>query len=72
MSTRWRPWVGSIWISAPASSPTIEPLALPSAEAVAIKALSLAPDHAFAHLVLGSSYSAVNRGEEAIAQFEHA
>jgi len=45
---------------------------LASAEAVAIKALSLAPDHAFAHLVLGSFYSAVNRGEEAIAQFEHA
>jgi TolB-like protein len=45
---------------------------LASAEAVAIKALSLAPNHAFAHLVLGSFYSAVNRGDEAIAEFEHA
>src|SRR5712691_10729091 len=45
---------------------------LASAEAVAIKALSLAPNHAFAHLVLGSFYSAVNRGEDAIAEFEHA
>ena len=45
---------------------------LTSAEAVAIKALSLAPNHAFAHLVLGSYYGGVNRGEEAIAEFEHA
>lgn len=45
---------------------------LASAEAVAIKALSLAPNHAFAHLVLGSFYSAVDRGEEAIAEFERA
>jgi len=45
---------------------------LESVEAVAIKALSLAPNHAFAHLVLGSYYSAVNRNNEAIAEFEHA
>jgi TolB-like protein/Flp pilus assembly protein TadD len=45
---------------------------LASAEAVAIKALSLAPNHAFAHLVLGSFYNTVNRGDEAIAEFEHA
>ena len=45
---------------------------LASAEASATKALSLAPDHAFAHLVLGSFYSAVNRSDEAIAEFEHA
>jgi TolB-like protein/class 3 adenylate cyclase/Tfp pilus assembly protein PilF len=45
---------------------------LASAEAVAIEALSLAPGHASAHLVLGSFYSAVNRGDEAIAEFEHA
>jgi TolB-like protein/Flp pilus assembly protein TadD len=45
---------------------------LASAEASAIKALSLAPDHAFSHLVLGSFYSAVNRSDEAIAEFEHA
>jgi TolB-like protein/Tfp pilus assembly protein PilF len=45
---------------------------LASAEAMAIKALSLAPNHAWAHLVLGSFYNTVNRGTEAIAEFEHA
>jgi TolB-like protein/class 3 adenylate cyclase len=45
---------------------------LASAEATAIKALSLAPNHAWAHLVLGSFYNTVNRGAEAIAEFEHA
>jgi TolB-like protein len=45
---------------------------LASAQASATKALSLAPDHAFAHLVLGSFCSAVNRNDEAIAEFEHA
>jgi tetratricopeptide (TPR) repeat protein len=45
---------------------------LVSVETAAIRALSLAPNHAFAHLVLGSFYSAVNRGDEAIAEFEHA
>ncbi len=48
------------------------PVRLVSVEASATKALSLAPDHAFAHLVLGSFYSAVNRSDEAIAEFEHA
>jgi TolB-like protein len=45
---------------------------LVSAEATAIKALSLAPNHAWAHLVLGSFYNTVNRGADAIAEFEHA
>jgi TolB-like protein/Flp pilus assembly protein TadD len=45
---------------------------LASAEATAIKALSLAPNHAWAHLVLGSFYNTVNRGADAIAEFEHA
>jgi TolB-like protein len=35
---------------------------LASAEATAIKALTLAPNHAWAHLVLGSFYNTVNRG----------
>ena len=48
------------------------PVRLVSVEASATKALSLAPDHAFAHLVLGSFYSAVNRSDEAIAEFAHA
>ena len=39
---------------------------LASAEATAIKALSLAPNHAWAHLVLGSFYNTVNRGAEAL------
>ena len=39
---------------------------LTSAETRAIKALSLAPNHAFAHLLLGSFYSAVNRDYDAI------
>jgi TolB-like protein len=45
---------------------------LASVKATAIKALSLAPNHAWAHLVLGSFYNTVNRGAEAIAEFEHA
>ena len=45
---------------------------LASAEATAIEALSLAPNHAWAHLVLGSFYNTVNRGAEAIAEFGHA
>ena len=45
---------------------------LASAEATAIKALTLAPNHAWAHLVLGSFYNTVNRGAEAIAEFEYA
>ena len=45
---------------------------LASAEATAIKALTLAPNHAWAHLVLGSFYNTVNRGAEAIDEFEHA
>ncbi len=45
---------------------------LASAEASATKALSMAPDHAFAHLVLGSFHSAVDRNDEAIAEFGHA
>jgi TolB-like protein/cytochrome c-type biogenesis protein CcmH/NrfG len=45
---------------------------LASVEASATKALSLAPDHAFAHLVLGSFYNTIDRSDEAIAEFEHA
>ena len=48
------------------------PARLASAEASANKALSVAPNHAFAHLVLGTFYGAVNRGGEAIAEFKHA
>ena len=48
------------------------PARLAAAEASANKALSIVPNHAFAHLVLGTFYGAVNRGEEAIAKCEHA
>jgi TolB-like protein len=48
------------------------PARLASVEASAVKALSLAPDHAFAHLTLGSFYNTVDRNDEAIAEFEHA
>jgi TolB-like protein/class 3 adenylate cyclase len=45
---------------------------LAAAETVAVKALSLAPNHALAHLVLGAVYGVQNRGTEAIAECEHA
>ena len=43
-----------------------------AAEAAAIKALSLAPDHAFAHLALGAVYMFTNRAAQGIAECEHA
>ena len=42
------------------------------AEAAATKALSLAPDHAFAHLALGAVYMFSNRAAQGIAECEHA
>lgn len=45
---------------------------LAAAEAAATKALSLAPDHAFAHLALGSTYIFTNRAAQGIAACEHA
>lgn len=46
------------------------PDALQSVETNVTLALSLAPDHAFSHLVLGLLYSVVDRNEEAISEFE--
>jgi len=43
-----------------------------AAETYAIKALSLAPDHAQAHLVLGYVYIFTNRAARGIAECEHA
>jgi TolB-like protein/Flp pilus assembly protein TadD len=43
-----------------------------AAEANAIKAVSLAPDHASAHLVLGSVYVFTNRAAQGIAECEQA
>jgi TolB-like protein/class 3 adenylate cyclase/Tfp pilus assembly protein PilF len=43
-----------------------------AAEANAIKALSLAPDHALAHLVLGGVYIWTNRAAQGIAECEQA
>ena len=45
---------------------------LAAAEAAATKALSLAPDHAFAHLALGAVYMFSNRAARGIAECEHA
>jgi TolB-like protein/class 3 adenylate cyclase len=43
-----------------------------AAEAATTKVLSLAPNHAFAHFVLGSAYIYSNRGALGIAECEHA
>ena len=45
---------------------------LASAEAAALKALSLAPDNAHAHLALGSVLGVTNRPEQAIAECKQA
>ena len=45
---------------------------LSTAEANAIQALSLAPDRALAHRVLGTIYNMTNRSAQAIAECEHA
>ena len=45
---------------------------LAAAEAAATKALSLAPDHAFAHLALGAVCMFSNRAAQGIAECEHA
>jgi TolB-like protein len=42
------------------------------AEATCVKALSLAPSHAFAHLILGFVLNATNRLDQAMAEFERA
>jgi TolB-like protein len=43
-----------------------------AAEATVVKVLSLAPSHAFAHLMLGGVFINSNRGAEAIAECERA
>ena len=48
------------------------PRALSAAETNAIKALSLAPDHALAHRVLGGVYIFTNRAAQGIAECEQA
>lgn len=42
------------------------------AEVTSVKALSLAPNHAFAHLILGFVLNATNRVDRAMAEFERA
>ena len=52
---------------------TDEPTAsLSAAETNAIKALSLAPDEAVVHLILGAIYILTNRAVQGIAECEHA
>jgi len=43
-----------------------------AAESTIVKTLSMAPNHAFAHLVLGAIYGTSDRSPEAIAELEHA
>ncbi|MEH2488792.1 winged helix-turn-helix domain-containing tetratricopeptide repeat protein [Bradyrhizobium sp. AZCC 2230] len=43
-----------------------------AAESISIKALSLAPNHAYAHLVLGIAQNCTNRAVQGIAEFERA
>lgn len=43
-----------------------------AAEATSIKALSLAPNHAYAHLTLGCALACTNRAAQGIAEFERA
>ena len=43
-----------------------------AAEAIATKALSLAPNHAAAHLALGTALMCTKRAAQGIAEFEHA
>ncbi len=45
---------------------------LAAAEATILRALSLAPDHAFAHVVCGAVLMATNRAAQAIAEYERA
>jgi TolB-like protein/Flp pilus assembly protein TadD len=47
-------------------------LRVAAAEAALIKALSLAPQHAFAHLYLGATYLLSNRSEQGMAECERA
>jgi tetratricopeptide (TPR) repeat protein len=43
-----------------------------AAEAVVVKVLSLAPNHAFAHLLLGAALNATNRANQCISECERA
>jgi TolB-like protein len=45
---------------------------LAAAEATILKALSLDPNHAFAHLIFGAVLMSTNRGAQAIAEYERA
>jgi tetratricopeptide (TPR) repeat protein len=45
---------------------------LAAAEAISTKALSLAPNHAGAHMALGTALMCTKRAAQAIAEFEHA
>jgi TolB-like protein/class 3 adenylate cyclase len=63
------------WIDVLAAAsfiPTDRVARIAAAEAATTMVLSLAPNHAFAHLVLGSAYIYSNRGALGIAECEHA
>jgi TolB-like protein/class 3 adenylate cyclase len=61
------------YVTAGAAALVADPMsALASAEAKSIQVLSLVPDHALAHVLLGSVYVFTNRAAEGIAECEHA
>jgi TolB-like protein len=66
-------WMATVDVIVGSSYLTDERAAhLAMAEALSVKALSLAPGHAFAHLILGFVLNATNRIDQAVAEFEQA
>ena len=72
MSTRWSARRTLIYQWAPLSSPMTGRRVFAAAEAALTKALSLAPDYAWAHLALGVVHILTNRAAEGIAECEQA
>jgi TolB-like protein/Flp pilus assembly protein TadD len=66
-------WMANVDLSVGATFLRDERVArLAAAEATILKALCLAPDHAFAHVVFGAVLMATNRAAQAIAEYERA
>jgi hypothetical protein len=65
-------WMARIDVTVGASYMTDGAAHLGLAEETVLKVLCVAPDHAFAHLILGAALNFTNRGVQAIAEFERA
>jgi TolB-like protein/Tfp pilus assembly protein PilF len=66
-------WMANVGLSVGATFIRDDRIAsLAAAEATILKALSLAPDHAFAHVVFGAVLMSTNRAAQAIAEYERA